>query len=46
MTPLVAAVARGDLNPIIEERFALADGEKAHERSREGKVVGKLLLIP
>lgn len=46
LAPLVAALASGQLEPIIEERFALRDAEKAHERSRAGKVVGKLLLLP
>jgi NADPH:quinone reductase-like Zn-dependent oxidoreductase len=46
MQPLVDALARGDLRPVIQERFALADAERAHALSRSGKVVGKLLLIP
>ena len=46
LAPLVDALARGELEPMIEARFALADGEQAHQRSRTGKVVGKLLLIP
>ncbi len=43
---LVAALARGDIETLIEARFPLADAEKAHAISRAGKVVGKLLLIP
>jgi NADPH:quinone reductase-like Zn-dependent oxidoreductase len=46
LTPLVAAVARGDLRPKIERTFPLAEAEKAHEVSKAGKVVGKLLLVP
>lgn len=46
LTPLVEALARKDLDPIIERRLPLADGEEAHAISRAGKVVGKLLLIP
>lgn len=46
LTPLVAALARGDLDPLIAERIPLAEAERAHEISRAGKVVGKLLLIP
>jgi NADPH:quinone reductase-like Zn-dependent oxidoreductase len=30
----------------VAERFPLADAEAAHERSRTGRVVGKLVLIP
>jgi len=43
---LVAAVARGEYVPIIEEKIPLAEAERAHTISRAGKVVGKLLLIP
>lgn len=46
LTPLVAAVARGDLRPKIEATFPLAEAEKAHQLSKGGKVVGKLLLTP
>ena len=46
LTPLLAGLARGDLEPIIEATFPLKDAERAHERSRTGKVVGKLLLTP
>jgi NADPH2:quinone reductase len=46
LEPLLAGLARGDLEPIIEEKFPLAEAERAHERSRAGKVVGKLLLTP
>lgn len=46
LTPLVAALERGELETLIEARFPLAEAEKAHEVSRTGKVVGKLLLIP
>ena len=46
LEPLVAALASGDIEPIIEARFTLADAEKAHVVSKAGKVVGKLLLLP
>jgi NADPH:quinone reductase-like Zn-dependent oxidoreductase len=46
LMPLVAAAARGDLRPKIEAVFSLADAEKAHQVSKGGKVVGKLLLKP
>lgn len=46
LTPLVAALARGELQPLIAERFSLEEAEKAHALSRAGKVVGKLLLLP
>lgn len=43
---LVAAVQKGELEPLIEEKIPLAEAERAHAISRAGKVVGKLLLIP
>jgi len=46
LEPLVAALARGDFEPLIEARFPLAEAEEAHRVSRAGKVVGKLLLLP
>ncbi len=46
LEPLVDALARGDVVARIEERFPLADAERAHEISRAGKVVGKLILLP
>ena len=46
LEPLVDAMSKGRLNARIEATFPLADAEKAHERSRSGKVVGKLLLHP
>jgi NADPH2:quinone reductase len=46
LTPILEGIANGHVEPIIEERFPLAEGEAAHQRSRAGKVVGKLLLIP
>jgi NADPH:quinone reductase-like Zn-dependent oxidoreductase len=46
LEPLVRALARGDLEPMIEARFPLAEAEKAHVLSKAGKVVGKLLLLP
>jgi NADPH:quinone reductase-like Zn-dependent oxidoreductase len=46
LSPVVEAVARGELETKIEEKFPLADAERAHSVSRAGTVVGKLLLIP
>jgi len=46
LEPLVRALAEGALDPRIEAVFPLADAEAAHVRSRGGKVVGKLLLVP
>jgi NADPH:quinone reductase-like Zn-dependent oxidoreductase len=46
LTPLLDGLASGKLEAIIEERFPLAEAERAQERSRAGKVVGKLLLTP
>lgn len=46
LEPAVRAVAEGAYKPLIEERFTLEDAEKAHVRSKSGKVVGKLLVIP
>lgn len=46
LAPLVEALANARLETLIEERFSLADAEKAHVRSQAGKVVGKLLLLP
>lgn len=46
LQPLVAAMSRGELDLPIEARFALAEAERAHERSRAGRVVGKLILVP
>ncbi|MBX7195447.1 MAG: NAD(P)-dependent alcohol dehydrogenase [Sandaracinaceae bacterium] len=46
LEPLVEAMAKGQLKARIEARFSLEDAEKAHEKSRSGKVVGKLLIVP
>lgn len=46
LAPLVAALARGEIEPLIEQRIPLAEAERAHQISRAGKVVGKLLLVP
>ncbi len=45
LDPLVAALARGELVPLIARRYPLAEAEAAHLESMSGKVVGKLLLI-
>lgn len=46
LAPLVDALARGDLEPIIQATYPLADAEEAHRVSKADKVVGKLLLVP
>lgn len=46
LEPLVAALAAGKIEAIIADRIPLAEAERAHTISREGKVVGKLLLVP
>ena len=46
LEPLVDWLARGQIEPIIEARLPLAEAERAHEISKAGKVVGKLLLVP
>jgi NADPH:quinone reductase len=46
LEPLVEALAKKQIEPLIEERIPLAEAERAHEISRAGKVVGKLLLVP
>jgi NADPH2:quinone reductase len=46
LAPLVDALAKGEIDPIIEATFPLKDAERAHQISKAGKVVGKLLLIP
>lgn len=43
---LVDAVSRGEIQCLIEQTFQLSEAEKAHEISKLGKVVGKLLLHP
>lgn len=46
LEPLVDALAKGELEPIIQARFPLAEAEQAHVLSKAGKVVGKLVLLP
>lgn len=46
LEPAVLAVSKGAYKPLIEARFTLEDAEKAHVRSKSGKVVGKLLILP
>lgn len=46
LEPLVSALASGDLEAVIDARLPLAQAAEAHERSRTGKVVGKLILVP
>ncbi len=46
LAPLVDLLAQGKIEPLIEARIPLAEAERAHQISRAGKVVGKLLLVP
>ncbi|MFO0603719.1 MAG: NAD(P)-dependent alcohol dehydrogenase [Polyangiales bacterium] len=46
LEPLVAALAKGELKVTIEATLPLAEAEEAHRRSRTGKVVGKIVLLP
>lgn len=44
LAPIVAAVDEGKVQATIAQRFTLNDAEFAHQLSRDGKVVGKLVL--
>ncbi|MBT9554699.1 MAG: NAD(P)-dependent alcohol dehydrogenase [Myxococcales bacterium] len=44
LAPLVAHLAAGTLDAVIAERLPLGEAERAHELSRAGRVVGKLVL--
>lgn len=44
LEPLVSALAAGKLEVVISERFPLEQAEQAHQFSRTGKVVGKVVL--
>jgi NADPH:quinone reductase-like Zn-dependent oxidoreductase len=46
LVPLVNALQRKEIVTLVDEVVALADAERAHARSRTGKVVGKILLRP
>lgn len=45
LEPLVRELAAGRLQVVIAERIPMAEAERAHEISRGGKVVGKLVLV-
>lgn len=45
LAPLVEDLAAGRLKVIIDQRIPLDEAERAHEISRGGKVVGKLVLV-
>lgn len=45
LEPLVAALAAGQLEVVIDQRIPMAEAERAHAVSRGGKVVGKLVLV-
>jgi NADPH:quinone reductase-like Zn-dependent oxidoreductase len=46
LEPVVLAVSQGAYKPLIEQRFSLEEAEQAHARSKSGKVVGKLIILP
>jgi len=45
LTPLVEELAAGRLQVVIQEQIPMDQAERAHELSRAGKVVGKLVLV-
>jgi len=45
LEPLVAHLAAGRLQVVIDQRIPLDEAERAHQISRAGKVVGKLVLV-
>lgn len=45
LAPLVELLAAGKLEVVIAERIPLDEAERAHRVSREGRVVGKLVLV-
>jgi NADPH:quinone reductase-like Zn-dependent oxidoreductase len=45
LVPLTRELSAGRLRPVIQERIPLGEAERAHELSRTGKVVGKLVLL-
>ncbi len=45
LQPLVDALADGSLRVHLQERIPLVEAERAHALSRQGKVVGKLVLV-
>ncbi len=46
LEPLVAEIAAGRLRVNVDARFPLAEAERAHDRSRTGRVAGKIVLLP
>ena len=45
LAPLAADVAAGRLEVVIEERIPFDEAERAHQISKAGRVVGKLVLV-
>lgn len=45
LVPLVEQLAAGRLEVVIDERVPFDEAERAHEISRKGRVVGKLVLV-
>ena len=45
LAPLVAAIAEGTLEIVLDQRIPLGEAERAHQTSQGGKVVGKLVLV-
>lgn len=46
LAPVLDAIARGDVKVNVAERLPLAEAERAHERSRTGRLTGKIVLLP
>jgi NADPH2:quinone reductase len=46
LVPLVNALQRKEIVTLLDEVMPLAEAERAHAKSRTGKVVGKILLRP
>jgi NADPH:quinone reductase-like Zn-dependent oxidoreductase len=45
LTPLVKQLAAGRLEVVIDRRIPFDEAETAHRISKEGRVVGKLVLV-
>ena len=45
LAPLVAALANKTLEVVIDQRIPVDEAERAHQVSRAGRVVGKLVLV-
>lgn len=45
LAPIVEQLASGRLEVVIAERIPLDEAERAHQQSRQGRVVGKLVMV-